>query len=76
MTGAEQIRLEERQRQEQEILCDVRENFYAMLEDRGLPVPDLIRTRIDACDDITQLIAWFRRAATVDSGAAILEPSG
>ena len=83
MTGAEQIRQEERERQERRfkeileernrILLGARRDLYAALEDRNLPGSDLVRARIDACDDVTQLTAWLRRAATADSAAAVLE---
>ena len=35
-----------------------------LLEARGLPVPDDVRTRILACADGDQLSVWFRKAVT------------
>ena len=90
MTAAEQLRQQERQRQEQlrqqerqlqqqerdEIRQRLRDNLCAALQDRGLTIPDVLRTRIDRCDNIEQLTIWLRRAATADSASAVLqEPS-
>jgi hypothetical protein len=38
-----------------------------VLEARGLPVSDEIRTRILACTDVAQLHAWIRKAVSVTS---------
>lgn len=39
----------------------------AVLEARGLTVPDAARTRVMECTDLTQLDIWVRRAATASS---------
>jgi len=39
----------------------------AVLDARGIDVPDDVRTRITGCSDLDQLDAWVRRAATADS---------
>jgi hypothetical protein len=42
-------------------------SVLAVLEARGIPVPDEVRARITECTDSDQLNAWVRRAATADS---------
>ena len=37
----------------------------AVLDARGLPVPDGVRSRIATCTDLGQLDAWIRRAVTI-----------
>ncbi len=39
----------------------------AVLDARGIAVPDEARARISACRDLDQLDSWVRRAATADS---------
>ena len=39
----------------------------AVLEARGIDVPDEARTRIVECTDLDQLDTWVRRAATAES---------
>jgi hypothetical protein len=39
----------------------------AVLDARGIEVPDDVRTRITACSDLDQLLTWVRRAATADA---------
>ncbi|MGQ0779012.1 MAG: hypothetical protein ACT4NY_32135, partial [Pseudonocardiales bacterium] len=39
----------------------------AVLDARGIDVPEDVRTRITGCSDLGQLDAWVRRAATADS---------
>ncbi|MFI6040077.1 hypothetical protein ACIA8C_00480 [Nocardia sp. NPDC051321] len=41
--------------------------LLTVLEARGLPVPEAIRTRIDECTDLEQFDKWLRRAAGADS---------
>jgi hypothetical protein len=38
----------------------------AILDARGIAVPDEIRARISGCTDLDQLDVWIRRAATAD----------
>jgi hypothetical protein len=38
----------------------------AILDARGIAVPDDVRTRITGCTDLDQLDTWVRRAATAD----------
>ncbi|MDT5024739.1 MAG: hypothetical protein QOE61_1165 [Micromonosporaceae bacterium] len=39
----------------------------AVLDARGIDVPDDARTRITECSDLNQLDTWVRRAATAES---------
>lgn len=39
----------------------------AVLDARGISIPDEARTRIAGCADLDQLDAWIRRAATADT---------
>ena len=39
----------------------------AVLDARGIDVPDDVRVRITECSDLDQLDTWVRRAATADS---------
>jgi hypothetical protein len=48
-------------------------SILAFLEARGLCVTDDVRARILACDDLATLDAWVRRAATVESAAALFD---
>ncbi|WP_196776932.1 hypothetical protein [Haloechinothrix halophila] len=41
--------------------------LFAVLEARGIAVPDDARARITACTDIEQLETWVRRAVSVNS---------
>ena len=43
------------------------ESIIDFLETRGIKVPEADRARITTCQDIDQLTAWVRRAATVTS---------
>lgn len=43
------------------------EAVLAVLDARGLDVPDDVRSRITECTDLDQLNAWVRRAATAES---------
>lgn len=43
------------------------EAVLAMLDARGIDVPDEVLERITGCADLNQLDAWIRLAATVDS---------
>jgi hypothetical protein len=45
------------------------EGILAVLEARGLPVSDAIRTRVLSCEDPATLDAWIRRAAVARSAA-------
>jgi hypothetical protein len=38
----------------------------AILDARGIAVPDDVRARIAGCTDLDQLDTWIRRAATAD----------
>jgi hypothetical protein len=38
--------------------------LLAILNARGIPVPDDARARITGCTDLDQLETWVRRAAT------------
>jgi hypothetical protein len=38
--------------------------LLAILNARGIPVPDDIHTRITTCTDLDQLDTWIRRAST------------
>jgi len=64
MTIAEQLRHEGRQVGE---LLAQRRALLAVLEARGLPIPDDVRARVESCDDPAQLQLWIVRAATVHS---------
>lgn len=33
-----------------------------ILEWRGIPVPDAVRTRVESCADLDRLTAWSQRA--------------
>jgi len=41
--------------------------LLAILDARGIDVPDDARARITGCSDLVQLDTWIRRAATADS---------
>jgi hypothetical protein len=43
------------------------EDVLAVLDARGVDVPDDARARITECSDLDQLDIWVRRAATADS---------
>lgn len=84
MTGAEQIRQEERERQEKlrqeerermdrRYRDAHRDSLYAVLEAREIAVPEFVRTRMDRCDDIEQIVTWLRRAATAETAIALLD---
>ena len=66
MTIAEQLRHEGQ-------LLARRADLLAVLEARGLPIPDEVRARVEACDDPAQLQLWIVRAATVDSVDGLFE---
>jgi 3-methyladenine DNA glycosylase AlkC len=40
--------------------------LLAILDARGIQVPDEVRETITGCTDLDQLEAWIRRAATAD----------
>lgn len=44
-----------------------------ILERRGVPVDDSVRTRVTSCSDPDQLTRWLDRALDVDSGEQIFE---
>jgi hypothetical protein len=46
--------------------------ILAFLAARGIPVPDSIRARIEACQDVTTLDRWITRAATAVSAEDVL----
>ncbi|MGW4732471.1 hypothetical protein ACWEQC_25400 [Streptomyces shenzhenensis] len=39
-----------------------REGVLSILRGRGIPVPDAVRDRVNACTDLDQLETWVRRA--------------
>ena len=39
----------------------------AVLDARGIDVPDGVRARITGCSDLDQLLTWVRRAATANA---------
>lgn len=41
------------------------QDILEVLDARGIAVPDHTRERVAGCDDLNQLKAWLRRAATV-----------
>ena len=43
------------------------EGVLAVLDARGIPVPDDAAARITACADLAQLGVWVRRAATAET---------
>ena len=49
------------------------EGVLAVLEARGLAVPDDVRRRVLGCVDVAKLDAWIRRAAVVSSAAELGE---
>jgi hypothetical protein len=50
--------------------------ILAVLDARGVAVPDDVRTRILACADIPTLDRWIRRAATLKTAVAVVrEPA-
>ncbi|MFI0436616.1 hypothetical protein ACH4RF_02365, partial [Streptomyces eurythermus] len=56
---AEQVREEGR---EQGRLQDRQEMTLHVLEWRGIPVPDAVRERVLACEDLDRLEVWAQRA--------------
>lgn len=49
-----------------------REDLLMVLSERGLPVTDGERARIEKCTDVEQLSLWHRRAITAASVADVL----
>ena len=49
----------------------ISEAMLIFMEARGIPAPDPVRDRIKRCTDLYLLLAWARRAATVDDAEAI-----
>lgn len=45
----------------------VAEMILSVLGARGIAASEEVRTRIEECDDLEQLMAWGRRAATAES---------
>jgi uncharacterized ferritin-like protein (DUF455 family) len=45
----------------------------AVLETRGLPIPDAVRQRVQASTDAAELDRWHRRAVLVSTAAEIFE---
>ncbi|MFE9627021.1 hypothetical protein [Streptomyces sp. NPDC006527] len=43
-------------------IADRAEMALRILEWRGIPVPDAVRTRVEACTDLDRLTAWSKRA--------------
>ncbi|MEU6606628.1 hypothetical protein ABZ922_16495 [Streptomyces shenzhenensis] len=71
---AEQVREEGRkeglelglkQRREEGRIQGWREGVLSILRGRGIPVPDAVRDRVNACTDLDQLETWVRRALHV-----------
>ncbi|MFI6490640.1 hypothetical protein [Streptomyces sp. NPDC050564] len=56
---AEQVR---EQGREEGRVKDRAEMTLRILEWRGLPVPDPVRERVEACSDLVQLESWAQRA--------------
>jgi hypothetical protein len=48
-----------------------RASIYAILDARGLGVPETVRAQIDGCEDIDRLTAWLRCAVTAASAGDI-----
>ncbi|MGW1912399.1 hypothetical protein ACWCQS_17180 [Streptomyces sp. NPDC002076] len=60
---AEQVREEGREQGlEQGRIEDRQEMILRILEWRGIPVPDSVRERVEACADLDQLEVWAQRA--------------
>jgi len=61
-----------------EVRAEVRakaDAVLAVLDARGLDVPDAVRERVLGCTDLPQLDAWLGRAATVQRAEDILGAS-
>jgi hypothetical protein len=48
-------------------------SILAVLDRRGVPVPDLARRHVLACTDLTRLHAWFGRAVTATTMADVFD---
>jgi Arc/MetJ-type ribon-helix-helix transcriptional regulator len=48
-------------------------DVLAVLETRGLPIPEEVRRRVQASTDTSELDRWHRRAVLVSSAAEIFE---
>lgn len=48
--------------------------ILAVLEARGLEVPDKVREAVLSCTDLAQLNVWVRAAVSVPSAEALLTP--
>jgi hypothetical protein len=46
--------------------------ILAVLDARGIEVPDDLREQISTCTDVTRLDTWIRRAATARTAADLL----
>lgn len=68
---AEQVREEGR---EQGRIQHGVEMILHILEWRGIPVPDAVRERVEACTDMGQLEVWAQRAVhAMDAGELFME---
>ncbi|MBK3522812.1 hypothetical protein JHN54_14335, partial [Streptomyces sp. MBT70] len=61
---AEQVREEGRIQERQEMTLRV-------LEWRGIPVPDAVRERVLACEDLDRLEVWAQRAVHATNAAEL-----
>jgi hypothetical protein len=69
---AEQVREEGREQGlEQGRLEAMAEMVLRVLEWRGIPVPDTIRERVEACTDLNQLEIWAQRAVHATDAAEL-----
>ena len=60
---AEQVREEGREQGLEEGRAEAKaEMVLHILEWRGIPVPDTVRERVNACTDLDQLETWAQRA--------------
>jgi hypothetical protein len=50
------------------------EDILTILEDRGLPVDEALRSRILACADLDLLDVWFRRALRASAAEEVVGP--
>jgi hypothetical protein len=50
------------------------EDILTILEDRGLPVNEVLRSRILACADLDLLDVWFRRALRASTAEEVVGP--
>ena len=69
----DRIRREERSRIKEELLAKERRAVFAVLDARGLRIPDIVRARVYGCSDSEQLAMWHRQAVTVREAIDLLD---